>query len=226
MEDHFFAMWFTYFKVPVDTMPDDVGDVTKILRKVFLQGEWHSVYDFIEFILDNVSEKAEELLRTAWNSMLVRENSGYRIAGKQIAEITNKEELAEIETAINSSIEGAQQHLTAALSLFANRKNPDYRNSIKESISAVEAICQALTGDVKATLGVALNVIQEKLGLHQALKSSLSSLYGYTSNADGIRHAMLEVPNLKSSDAKFMLVACSAFTNYIVSKAAEAGLKL
>ena len=47
-----------------------------------------------------------------------------------------------------------------------------------------------------------------------------------TANADGIRHAMLEVPNLKSSDAKFMLVACSAFTNYIVSKAAEASLKL
>ena len=48
----------------------------------------------------------------------------------------------------------------------------------------------------------------------------------YTSDAAGIRHALLEDPNLDAEDAKFMLVACSAFINYLWAKAAEANIKV
>jgi hypothetical protein len=139
-----------------------------------------------------------------------------------VVEITNEAELSEIDRAASRSTEGAQRHLRTALTHFANKKSPDYRNSIKESISAVESVCRTYTGNPGATLGAALNELQSKLGMHGALKSALSSLYGYTSAEDGIRHAMLEEPNLGSAEAKFMLVACSAFVNYIVSKSAEA----
>jgi hypothetical protein len=105
-------------------------------------------------------------------------------------------------------------------------KNPDYRNSIKESISAVESMRRTLTGDPNATVGAALNVIEDKVGLHGALKASLSNLYGYTSDEDGIRHAMLEKPDITFNDTKVLLVSCSAFVNYITGKAAEAYLKL
>lgn len=221
MEQFFVDTWLSYFKLPTDTMPGHFEEVVQIVRDHFFKGQWHDVYDFMEFVLGQISNNLQESLLKTWNFMLERENAGYRIVGVQIVEITNKEELAEVETAISSSIEGAREHLKAALSLFGNRKAPDYRNSIKESISAVEAICRALTGNSGATLGAALNILQTKLGMHGALKSALSSLYGYTSDEHGIRHAMLEEPNLTSSEAKFMLVACSAFTNYIVSKAAE-----
>ena len=53
------------------------------------------------------------------------------------------------------------------------------------------------------------------------MKASLSSLYGYTSDADGIRHAMLDEPSLSFTDAKFMLVVCTAFVNYLTGKLAE-----
>jgi hypothetical protein len=39
------------------------------------------------------------------------------------------------------------------LQKLADRENPDYRNSIKESISAVESAAQEITGDTGATLG-------------------------------------------------------------------------
>jgi hypothetical protein len=61
--------------------------------------------------------------------------------------------------------------------------------------------------------------------LHKALKSSFSSLYGYTSDSDGIRHAMLEESKLTFIDAKYMLVACTAFINYVLGKAAELNLE-
>jgi hypothetical protein len=73
-----------------------------------------------------------------------------------------------------------------------------------------------------------LKIVENKVGLHGALKKGFSSLYGYTSSADGIRHALglLEEPNLSFEDAKFMLVSCSAFINYLVSKASKAGISL
>jgi hypothetical protein len=226
LEVFFVRAWLSFFKRPTDSMPDDIDKAINVVRQDFFEGKWHRVYDFIEFVLEVVPDAIEEKLRASWNAMLQRENSGYRILGRRIVEVTNEAELAEIETATTSSTEGAQQHLRTALELFSNRKAPDYRNSIKESICAIESICRTLTGNPNATLGAALNVLQSKIGLHGALKAALSSLYGYTSDEHGIRHAMLEEPNLTSADAKFMLVACSAFTNYIISKAAEAQLRI
>jgi hypothetical protein len=55
--------------------------------------------------------------------------------------------------------------------------------------------------------------------MHPALNRSLSALYGYTSDANGIRHALLDESSLDFVDAKFMLVACAAFVNYLIGKA-------
>lgn len=78
------------------------------------------------------------------------------------------------------------------------------------------------------TLGKALKEIESNTNveLHSSLKKSFDQLYGYTSNSDGIRHALLEEDNLDFDDAKFMLVSCSAFINYLKSKAAKANINL
>ena len=47
-------------------------------------------------------------------------------------------------------------------------------------------------------------------------KGAFDKLYGYTSDADGIRHALLEEDKVTFEQAKFMLVVCSAFTNYVI----------
>ena len=48
----------------------------------------------------------------------------------------------------------------------------------------------------KATLSDALKAIEKNGLLHEALKDGFIKLYGYTSDADGIRHAMLDEPTL------------------------------
>jgi hypothetical protein len=102
--------------------------------------------------------------------------------------------------------------------MLSDRSAPDHRNSIKESISAVESLCKNLTSDPTATLGQALKPLEDKGIIHPALKSALAKLYGYTSDSGGIRHAMLDEPCLTFSDSKFMLVVCTAFANYLVAK--------
>ena len=100
-----------------------------------------------------------------------------------------------------------------------------YRNSIKESISAVEAVARLIANDPDLkTLSPALRALEEEIDLHPALRVGFDRLYGFTSDEDGIRHAMMEESDLESEDARFMLVACSAFVNYLVEKGRKAGL--
>ncbi len=99
---------------------------------------------------------------------------------------------------------------------MSSRTNPDYRNSIKESISAVESLALQIAKDNSGTLGAILKRFEASKKLHPALKTAFSSLYGYTSDANGIRHALLEEPNLSKADARFMLICCSAFIHYAI----------
>jgi len=52
------------------------------------------------------------------------------------------------------------------------------------------------------------------------------SIYGYTNDEGGIRHSMLDEAKVDFEDSKFMLVACSAFVNYLIMKTEKAGIKL
>jgi hypothetical protein len=224
----FVRLWHSYFKWPLDTLPDLVREAYSIIREYFFACEWYEVYDFIEFVVANDESLSSKEFMDFCNSVMERELSAYRFVGGKITPITSEEEIQEIESALRASspFEAVRLHLRAALDKLSDRKAPDYRNSIKESISAVEALARLITGDEKAELGKALNIMEKKMGLHGALKRAFSALYGYTSNAEGIRHAMLEEPSLTFADAKFMLVSCSAFSNYLIAKCEEHGLKL
>ncbi len=83
-----------------------------------------------------------------------------------------------------------------------------------------------ITGDSKATLGQALKIIENKINIHPALKIAFDKLYGYTSDEDGIRHCLMDESNLDFEDAKFMLVSCSAFINYLKEKASKVKIEL
>ncbi|HEY4171238.1 MAG TPA: hypothetical protein VGM96_30885, partial [Reyranella sp.] len=89
---------------------------------------------------------------------------------------------------------------------------------LKESISAVESLAIKVTGDKKGTLGQLLKKLEDKVQLHPALKNAFSSLYGYTSDESGVRHALTESGKVDFNDAKFMLVVCSAFVGFIEGK--------
>ena len=222
--DIFFELlWVHYFKRPLHTLHPNWQENLKRLRTEYFQWPWNEVYDFIEFTARHFPSDSTDDFRKGCNFILQREMSGYRFVGDSVVRITSGAEIAAIEQA--SSISGAFTpvgiHIDAALRLLADRKTPDYRNSIKESISAVESVCKILAADTKATLGTALNKLECKHGLHQALKNAFHSLYGYTSDEGGIRHALLDEPHLDFDDAKFMLVSCSAFVNYLISKTAK-----
>ena len=116
--------------------------------------------------------------------------------------------------------------LKSALAKLSDRLNPDYRNSIKESISALESLTKIISKNSKDSLGASLDKIKGKLKIHSALERGFKQIYGYTSDTDGIRHALTEETNCDFEEAKFMIVSCSAFINYLVIKANKAGITI
>ncbi len=222
-------LWFAYFKIPIDQAPPRSVYVIDHLKKYFFSCTWNEVYDFVEMVTDLISEWPESSqFCDLCNEVLAAELSGYRLLEGRIVAVTNEQELDAIQFATATSPNSVKAHLTTAIDHFSKRDNPDYRNSIKESISAVESTCKLILGNDSATLGEALKVIEKtgKLDIHPALVKSLEKLYGYTSDEGGIRHAMIDEPNVSSEDARFMLVSCSAFVNYLMEKAHKAGINL
>ena len=185
------------------------------IRKMILEDLYNKTFDIIEIAVKRF--RLYPLIENC-NKIFEQENCAYRFIDKYITEITSDTEIQEIEEAVNTSNNNIAIQLKKALEHLSDRQNPDYRNAIKESISAVETLCRNITGE--STLDRALNKLENKgVVFNSQLKQGLEKIYYYTNGDDGIRHALMDgtTPPTKA-DAKFMLVMCSAFINYIKEK--------
>jgi len=183
----------------------------------FFRYDWYAVYDFLEyiaeiFIYDNRSKE----FRIEINKVLEEEMSAYRFVDNYIAPIIDEVEIQEIEESLDMEYNGAKRHLSNALEFLSDRENPDYPNSIKESISAVEAVAKEITGK-NTDLSKCLKAMD--LDLNKQFMTAMDNMYGWTCKEDGIRHGHTG-EELKTSfeEAKYMLVTCSAFVNYMIAK--------
>jgi AbiJ N-terminal domain 4 len=217
-------LWHHSFKLPTAYIPESAHDAKQSILKKVYDSSFPKFYDYIEFFanideFDSIDDSAEtaDLFRAWCNRIFEREHAPIRFVSGVLVELTNENEIKEIELAANSDINAVSTHIQSAIEKFSNRTAPDYRNSIKEAISAVEAASRIVTGNANATLGDALTAIEKSGKLHGSLKRGFTALYGWTSDAGGIRHALLDKETITESDARFMLVACGAFSNYLLA---------
>jgi hypothetical protein len=215
------SLWFHHFKEPMDSIPEWPDKCLAQIRDHFYEVSWNEVYDFLEFVVKQY-EREKPHLSESLNAMLARELSGYRFVDGVLVDVTSKDELQMLDEALaDTRFAGTAAHLKRALELYADRATPDYRNSIKESISAVEAIARIVAENPKATLGDALKAIEKRGKLHQSLKEGFLRIYGYTSDEGGIRHAMLDESQITGNDAKYFLLSCTSFCNYLKAQVAQ-----
>ena len=191
---------------------------------MFLSGEWFIPYDLIELCIERVLCMGDVYithLEKNINDILEEEKSGYRLLNRKFIPIATDFELSSVRDSTITPYDVVNMHMKKSLSLYSDRQNPDYENSIKESISAVEALCCTITGlsGGQATLGKTIGKLKENnVQIHRALEKAFCSLYGYTSDEAGIRHGGINFKNAPAEDAKYMLVSCSAFINYLIEK--------
>ncbi len=182
---------------------------------------WYEVFDFIEIHLSFLENNERNIRAKQYNAILEQEKSGYRIVCDVIAPIINEAEIKSIEEASATKFSSVNEHIRKSLELYADTQSPDYQNSVKESISAVESICCIITGlsGADATLGKTIKKLKDNgIHIHSAMEQAFVKLYGYTSDEAGIRHGGIDFNDVPAEDAKYMLVSCSAFINYLLEK--------
>jgi hypothetical protein len=198
--------WMSYQTCPT---PAESGS-----RNIFTlcPGVRHITWSFVAALhprlafIDRVYEKRHSFTQgqvfNLLNAILERESSGYRFVAGQLAPITNSSEVAAIRDAIASAAQhgmrGAETHIAASVKLLGMKPKPDYRNAVKEAILAVESVAKQIAKREKATLDSALKALSAKSAAHPALQAGFSAIYGYTSDADGIRHGILDEPTWTS----------------------------
>ncbi len=218
-----------FFKVPLDLVPQYDDEGHKWIRKRYFDSLWHEAYDLVEFVVLNVdyvckppgySHVDRFYTDQRWrfveemNTILERELSGYRFVEGVLVPVSDPAEVLAIEEAASGSgrvgITGAFEHIRTSLELLGRKPSPDYRNSIKEAISAVEVVVNSIAGTDGNGVAGALDALEAKgIKIHGALDKSMRQLYGFTSDTDGVRHAIMSYPTVGYDEAKFMLVVCS-----------------
>jgi len=208
-----------------DDFKNNAKGLIKETRDIFENGDYLAIFGWLEFVLKhpacppNVAKDIDGILRFC--------RAAYRVVEhKVICPIASDTEHRSIVKAFAdlsaTQFNGARAHLgNAASHLTAGA----YADSVRESIHAVEAVCRTLDPSADI-LSKALKKLEQKISIHPAMKNGFTSLYAYTSDEKGIRHALLDDSTAKvdEADALFMFGACAAFVSYLINKARTNGL--
>lgn len=213
------ALWRNFFKQPIYLLDQAISlnQKKEMIRNKYYNLSWFEIYSFLEIIVICLhvfpAEYRKEFIEHC-NYVLERENSAYRFIGDLLAPITSENEIRSIEECLEEKDEAAK-HINSALTMLANKQEDQSRESIAQSILAVEAIAKKITGEKNATLASLCQGIKILPSNSQA-RQALLNLYNYTSSKEGIRHALTnESQPVTPEWARFMLVISSAFVNLI-----------
>jgi len=197
---------------------------TEQLKTVFMEGDYLKIFGFVQWVLRH--EEKPPGLETYIETALRESRAAYALFDNDtiipIGSDAERETLVRAFADVGASeFHGARKHLRNAGSELTAGDCPA---SIRESIHAVESVARVLEPSA-STLGPALSTLEKSAYIHGALGAGFRSLYGFTSDEEGIRHALLDKTGAQvdETDALYMLGSCAAFVSYLINKARQAG---
>lgn len=105
---------------------------------------------------------------------------------------------------------------------FIYLSTPDFENSVKESISAVESCLMILLNEPSGTLGK----IIKQAKLDPDIERLVSQAYGFASNKAFVRHGGTTESSLTREEAEFFLDFAASSIVYITQKLKHGDRKL
>ena len=190
--------------------------------------EFNRVLDFLEIVMND--DYDTEYFSTHIGELFEQHGAVYRLNTSQrpyrFFPCSSKEQGDATHTAIETlrgdNMHGASTHLRQAAEHINARR---YGSSIADSIHAVESVARHIDPKSSKALGPTLRSIEDAgLLKHPALKQAFSKLYGYTSDEQGIRHALIDqaAADVGLDEAMFMFGACASFAAYLSNKHRQA----
>jgi hypothetical protein len=212
-------LWVLFLKKSAADFQIQRGEWRNLLQVFISRENIGQLFDLVEFFLrhKNCSEELKQELAQSF----VSARSAYRIFDNQyIAAIGTEEQAGAFQRAINDAeLKNATAVRAQLIKAGVALRNAEWANCVRESIHAVEATAVRLAPETK-TLGAALGALEKRGHLHGGLKAAFGALYGYSSDEEGVRHALVFENDSKvdETDALFMLGACASFVSYLLSR--------
>ena len=214
-DDAHFSHW--------DGKADPEADKSWVKNHIF-GGDYHEVLGLIEFIIRQPT--CSKCLRTRLVSLFDNTAIAYVVdsvggALTILPRFSSEAGVATqeaIQSLAQSEMEGASAHLRHAAMEIQEKQ---YAKSVVDSIHAVESVARKIDHRSSSTLGPALDSLQSAgLLKHAVLKDAFKKLYGYTSDEQGLRHALVRQssPEVGLDEAVFMFGACACFAGYLANK--------
>ena len=209
-----------FMERPLDQMSLHLRYWKEICKLILLEGPYGDCFDLIEALLRHPEcprEFTEEI------EDIFHHQLAYRIDTSSLPTVipaATKQEgdalLRALQDLEEAGLGGAAKHLRKAGQRIIGQ---DWSGSVRESIHAVESVAKRIAPEKAGTLGTALAMLEQQERLHGSLKKGFSALYGYASDEQGIRHALLDDESKVTQDeAIYMIGACAAFCSYLWRK--------
>ena len=185
--------------------------------------EWYVYYDVLEILHDVYSQEERGKtdhtkacsFQTDINNLMRELRTEYKMRNGRFIRIGGEVDGEEIEKALNTPINVVRDHLNKAIDSYSRRGEPDYANTEKESVMALESMANVLN-DKKQEFNKSIDEMEKRgMKLHPALKDAIKKLYAHASDEDGVRHGGIEVSNVNEEEARLILVVSSAIVNFL-----------
>lgn len=212
---------------PLDEFSELETFLTEKLKPIILTDTYDWVFETLTHIIRHKS--CPNGLVKAINEALKKNQAAWVVSGEDdntfypVSSDYEPEIYEQVSMAIKANdLHGAGRHLNKSAELY---NKGDFNGSVRESIHAVESVARKIAKE--KTLPLALKQLQASgVEIHPALLKGFDNIYGYTSDAQGVRHAYIdESINVDEADAQFMLSACAAFVTYLASHANKVGIR-
>lgn len=125
----------------------NISTAQDAIQSTINNGDYDDVLTILEYLASKLPSVSRSIQFTQLvNALFEKEYVGYRFVNNIIVPISSSQEIAAIEEALKTPYDQVNTHTEKALGLLSDRQSPDYENSIKESISAVERMCSIIVG--------------------------------------------------------------------------------
>jgi hypothetical protein len=153
----------------VDDFHTEIKPALTTVRQVFERGTYSDIYGWLQFVL-RINRSREFIDHIA------------KILRYCRSPLTRPSWISR-----RPALSGSREHLKSA---SAELSAGNFSDSIRESIHAVESVVRVL--EPSGDFSKALAKLESKAKIHGALVSGFKSVYGFTSDAQGIRHPLLD----------------------------------
>ena len=214
----------SYLTRPEDEIPYQFEPVSKAFKDGILHHSYNKTLDLLEVFLNDADVDEDRAARIThlfdeYAAPYWLDNSGYFC---QFMPRSSEAQGDATRTAIEALQSGGMTSTAKQLRDAGNHiNNGAYAEAIRDSIHAVESIAKRIDSEASKDLKLALASLERAGKLqHPALKKAFQVLYGYSSDEEGIRHALVfrDEANIGVDEAMFMFGARASFANYLLQK--------